>query len=136
MRSPPPDTSAADWIAEAPADCQGVDRCKLLLLTNFGQVGFSSASATSIGPGGRHTGPIDDPQWDNGEIVLSSNGSLAYSPREQSYALPSLLGSDGRSFSVRYGPSGATGVTGTTGTTGSGGTTGATATTGTGGTGA
>ena len=43
--------------------------------------------------------------------MLSSNGSLTYSPHEQSYALPSVLGTDGRSFSVRYGPSGVTGVT-------------------------
>jgi len=64
--------------------------------------------------------------------VLSSNGNLAYNPRELSYALPSDLGTDGRSFSVRYGPSGATGTTGLTGPTG---TTGSTGPVGTGGTG-
>jgi hypothetical protein len=124
MRSPTPDTSAADWITEAPSNCNGANRCKPLLLTDFGQIGFTSASATPIGSSGRHTGPINDPQWDYGEIVLSSNGSLTYSPKEQSYALPSLLGTDGRSFSVRYGPSGATGSTGTTGVTGPAGATG------------
>jgi hypothetical protein len=126
MRSPTPDTSAADWITEAPSNCNGANRCKPLLLTDFGQIGFTSASATSIGRGGRHTGSIDDPNWDYGEIVLSSNGSLSYSPKEQSYALPSLLGTDGRSFSVRYGPSGATGATGPTGVTSVTGPTGAT----------
>ncbi|HZL54666.1 MAG TPA: G1 family glutamic endopeptidase [Solirubrobacteraceae bacterium] len=135
MRSPAPDTSAADWITEAPSNCNGINHCKPLLLTNFGQIPFSSASATSIGFGGRHNGAIDDPQWDYGEIVLSSNGNLAYNPRELSYALPSDLGTDGRSFSVRYGPSGATGTTGTTGLTGPTGTTGSTGPVGTGGTG-
>jgi hypothetical protein len=106
-----------------------------LLLTNFGQIPFTSASATSIGFGGSHTGAIDDSEWDHGEIVLSSNGSLTYSPREQSYALPSLLGSDG-SFTVSYGPSGATGGTGPTGATGSSGASGPAGTTGTSGAGA
>jgi hypothetical protein len=131
MRSPVPDTSAADWITEAPSNCNGINHCKPLLLTNFGQVPFSSASATSIGFAGRHTGAIDDPQWDYGEIVLSSNGSLSYNPRESSYALPSDLGTDGRSFSVRYGPSGVTGVTGLSGPTGTTGATGPTGTAGT-----
>ena len=117
MHSPNPDTSAADWITEAPSNCNGVNRCRPLLLSNFGQVPFTSASATSIGYGGRHTGSIDDPQWDHGEIVLSSSGSLTYTPRDQSYALPSLLGLDG-AFTVQYGPSGATGVTGATGPSG------------------
>ena len=123
MRSPKPDTSAADWITEAPSNCNGANRCRPLLLTNFGNVPFTSASATSIGYGGRHTGSIDDPQWDHGEIVLSSNGSLTYTPRDQSYALPSLLGLDG-SFSVQYGPSGATGATGPSGPSGPTGSTG------------
>jgi hypothetical protein len=128
MHSPHPDTSAADWITEAPSNCNGANRCRPLLLTDFGQIPFTSSSATSIGYGGRHTGSIDDPQWDHGEIVLSSNGSLTYSPRDQSYALPSLLGLDG-SFTVKYGPNGATGVTGATGASGP---VGATGTTGTG----
>ncbi|HEY1776050.1 MAG TPA: G1 family glutamic endopeptidase [Solirubrobacteraceae bacterium] len=130
MRSPTPDTSAADWITEAPSNCNGINHCKPLLLTNFGSIGFNSASATSIGFGGRHTGGIDDPDWDYGEIVLSSNGSLSYSAKEQSYALPSGLGTDGRSFSVRYGPSGVTGPSGPTGTTGLTGPSGATGATG------
>lgn len=132
MRSPAPDTSAADWITEAPSNCNGINHCKPLLLTNFGQIGFSSASVSSIGSGGRHTGGIDDPNWDYGEIVLSSNGSLTYSAHDQSYALPSGLGTDGRSFTVRYGPSGATGTTGTTGVTGPSGPSGASGPAGTG----
>jgi hypothetical protein len=118
MRDPAPDTSAADWITEAPSNCDGDGHCKPLLLTNFGQIGFTAASATSIGSGGRHTGAIDDPLWNYGEIVLSSNGNLRYSPTEKSYALPSLLNVDGTSFNVRYGPIGPTGPTGPTGVSG------------------
>jgi len=125
MRSPPPDTSAAEWIAEAPSNCNGDNRCKPLRLTNFGQIGFTSASVTSIGSAGRHTGPIDDPAWNNGAIVLSSDGSLSYTPDEQSYALPSLLGSAGTAFTVIYGASGPTGPTGPSGPTGPTGATGA-----------
>ena len=131
MRSPNPDTSAADWITEAPSNCNGDNRCKPLLLTDFGQIPFTSASAASIGYGGRHSGSIDDPQWDHGEIVLSSNGSLTYSPRDQSYALPSLLGLNG-SFTVEYGAGGATGPTGPSGPSGASGSTGSTGTSGSG----
>ncbi len=126
MRSPPPDTSAAEWIAEAPSNCDGNNRCKPLRLTDFGQIGFTSASVTSIGAAGRHTGPIDDPTWNYGAIVLSSNGSLTYTPNEQSYALPSLLSTSGTAFTVDYGSSGPTGPTGPTGPSGPTGATGAT----------
>jgi hypothetical protein len=126
MRSPAPDTSAAEWIAEAPSNCDGDNHCKPLRLTDFGQIGFTSASVTSIGSAGRHTGPIDDPAWDDGSIVLSSDGSLAYTPQEQSYALPSMLVADGTAFTVSYGASGPTGPSGPTGSTGATGATGAT----------
>ncbi len=57
MRRPSPDTSAAEWIAEAPSNCNGNNDCKPLRLTDFGQIGFTSASVTGIGSAGRHTGP-------------------------------------------------------------------------------
>lgn len=143
MHTPPPDTSAAEWIAEAPSNCESNNRCRPLRLTNFGQIGFTSAAASSIGTAGRHTGPINDPAWDYGEIVLSSNGTSHYSTNERSYALPSTLNPAGTAFTVNYGPTGASGVTGQTGAsgptaatgktgpTGQTGTTGATSTTGT-----
>ena len=130
MRRPPPDTSAAEWIAEAPSNCNGDNHCRPLLLTDFGQIGFTSASVTAIGSGGRHTGPIDDPNWDNGAIVLSSNGSLTYTPNDESFALPSLLSGAGTAFTVDYGATGPTGPTGSTGPTGLTGPTGSTGATG------
>jgi hypothetical protein len=122
MRSPPPDTSAAEWIAEAPSNCTSDNDCKPLRLTDFGDIGFTAASATGIGVTGRHTGPINDPDWDYGSIVLSSNGSLTYTPGEESYAVPSTLSVFGSAFTVNYGtstgPSGPTGASGATGATG------------------
>ena len=53
--------------------------------------------------------------WDNGSIVLSSNGSLTYTPNQESYALPSLLTRAGTAFTVAYGVSGPTGPTGADG---------------------
>jgi len=134
MHSPSPDTSAAEWIAEAPSNCNSHNRCKPLRLTDFGQVGFTAASAVSIGSAGRHGGPISDPAWDYGQIVLSSDGKARYSPNEKSYALPSALNLAGTAFTVSYGPAptgptgptGSTGSTASTGSTGSSGSTGAT----------
>ncbi len=62
MSGPVPDTSAADWIAEAPSNCDPNNRCNPLRLTDFGSVTFTGASATSVGNAGRHRGAIDDPR--------------------------------------------------------------------------
>src|SRR5665213_3464772 len=111
MHAPVPDTSAAEWIAEAPASCSGNEHCRPLRLTNFGQIGFTAASASSIGTAGTHTGPIDDPVWDSGAILLSSNGHARYSVNEASYALPSTLSPGGAAFTVNFGPTATTGPT-------------------------
>jgi Peptidase A4 family len=130
MRSPRPDVSAADWIAEAPSNC---DRsgCKPLTLTNFGSVTFTAASATSVGYDGLHTGVIDDPDWIYGAINLQSQGQHlrfgGFGQQQQSAASTSTLALTGDGFTVTYGSSSpATGTTGTTGTTAATGTTGPT----------
>jgi hypothetical protein len=130
-----PDTTAAEWIAEAPANCVGNNRCKPLRLSDFGQVTFSSASATAIGAAGTHTGPIDDPAWRRyGMIVLRSNAFPGDSPNQRTFAQPTPLAADGSSFSIAFGPTNATGPTGSStgpsGPTGTSGTTGTTGTTG------
>jgi hypothetical protein len=71
MRHPKPDVSAADWIAEAPSNCNG-NSCTPLTLTNFGTVGFTNASATAVGLDGYHSGVINDPDWIYGAINLQS----------------------------------------------------------------
>jgi hypothetical protein len=136
MRSPAPDTTAAEWIAEAPSNCVESNRCKPLRLSDFGQITFSSASATAIGALGTHTGTIDDPAWRRyGMIVLRSNTFPGDSPNQRTFAQPSPLAAGGSSFSIAFGPTNATGPTGSStgpsGPTGTSGATGASGTTGT-----
>jgi Peptidase A4 family/Collagen triple helix repeat (20 copies) len=136
MHSPTPDTSAAEWIAEAPSNCIGTDSCTPLHLTNFGQITFSAATASSIGSDGRHSGPICDPAWRQyGMIVLQAGRSAARSG-VPALARPTELTADGRSFSVAYGATASTGVsalcspTAVTGPTGASGLSGPTGTSG------
>jgi len=125
MRSPRPDTSAADWIAEAPSNCNG-NSCTPLALTNFGDVSFTNATATSVGIDGYHTGVIADPDWIYGAINLQSGrGRFRFGRNVPSSASTSVLGATGNAFTVTYtggqttptGPTGQSGPSGDTGTT-------------------
>ncbi len=127
MRTPPPDTSAAEWIAEAPSRCVRNDNCTPLRLTNFGQITFSDATASAIGTAGRHSGTITDPVWrEYGMIVLRGASAAGATAQGQTLASPSLLSTDGSSFTVAYGPTGRSGSSGPTGTSGASGPTGGT----------
>ena len=68
-RAPDVDISSAEWIVEAPSVCASAGGCRTLALTDFGEVAFSSASATSLG----HTGPISDPAWSATALELRQN---------------------------------------------------------------
>jgi hypothetical protein len=99
-----PDTSSAEWIAEAPSECQGsVNNCTTLPLSNFGSVKFTSASATDAAG---HTGTISDNDWQTDALTLSPGGGDQFSSFEPATsgggASPSSLSSDGSSFSVAY----------------------------------
>lgn len=87
------DTSSAEWIAEAPAQCASngasLSNCRVLPLANFGAVAFSNASATANG----QTGVISDVAWTNSAVDL--RGSLGGAS-----ATASALGADGASFTV------------------------------------
>ena len=64
-----PDISSAEWIAEAPSQCDGsVSNCTPLPLTDFGTAQFTSSSATDTDG---HTGPISDPEWAATAVTLS-----------------------------------------------------------------
>jgi hypothetical protein len=111
-----PDTSSAEWIAEAPSSCsQGVSSCSPLPLTNFGTVKFTHATATT---GDGHTGPISDPAWNATQVALQSSpagyGGPQFSSNSGSSAgaTPSSLSSDGASFSVAWADGGASSTTG------------------------
>lgn len=117
-----PDTSSAEWIAEAPSQCdQGLSSCTPLSLADFGSAQFTNATATDTNG---HTGTISDPAWSAAAVTLSpsasSMGFAGYDPTAQSGsagATPSGLSSDGGSFSVAWSANGGS----TTDTSGSAG---------------
>ncbi len=106
-----PDTSSAEWIAEAPSACNASETgCQPLPLADFGSVTFTNATATA----GGQTKPIGD--WSDQAVALSPSagaggygsdlpgggietGSVAGS---SAGASPGALSSDGSSFAVTY----------------------------------
>lgn len=60
------DVSSAEWIVEAPSACLSSAACQILPLTDFGEVAFSSATATARS----HTGPITDSDWSSSALEL------------------------------------------------------------------
>src|ERR1700722_2537982 len=102
-----PDVSSAEWIAEAPSQCDGsVSDCTPLPLTDFGTAQFTSSSATDTAG---HTGPISDPEWDATAVTLSPDaGSMGFqgasftSGGGTGGATPSALTDNGSAFSVAY----------------------------------
>jgi Peptidase A4 family len=109
-----PDTSSAEWIAEAPSTQSQSGADQVLPLANFGTVTFANASATA----GGHTGSISDPNWSVQEIQLTPSstpgflGGGAFIPtgsglggqaaQSAAGASPSSLSSNGSAFSVSY----------------------------------
>ena len=104
-----PDTTSAEWIAEAPSTCtQGASNCTPLPLTDFGKVQFFNATATSTDG---HTGSISDPEWNAAAVSLSPEGGsdggfssqfASTSSDSTAGATPSSLSSDGSSFTVAW----------------------------------
>ena len=103
-----PDTSSAEWIAEAPSECDGSGACDPLALADFGTVNFSNASATA----GGHTGTISDSQWSAQSVDLDGGGygvgggggyeTPLFSGGSSASASPSSLSSGGNAFSVSW----------------------------------
>jgi Peptidase A4 family len=100
-----PDTASAEWIAEAPASCDGSGNCQPLPLANFGTASFSNASATANG----HTGTISDPNWTTQSVQLGAGadsygygGAGFVTDQSSAGAAPSELSADGSSFSVTW----------------------------------
>lgn len=126
-----PDTSSAEWIAEAPAAEFADGSTEILPLANFGKVTFTNASATA----GGHTGSISDPAWSVGQIGLSSAGGqqfigggpafsqdgLATSPSQSGGATPGGVSDNGSSFTVSYTSDSASAASSSTPTSDSGG---------------
>jgi hypothetical protein len=115
-----PDTSTAEWIAEAPSSCVQGGGCSPLPLTDFGTVGFSGASATASDG---HTGTISDSDWSAAAVQLSPGasspglgGAQLAAAESSGGATPSGLSADGSSFSVSW----AAGAQSTSSTAGNG----------------
>jgi hypothetical protein len=120
-----PDVSSAEWIAEAPSQCNGsVNSCTPLPLTDFGTAQFTASSATDTDG---HTGPISDPEWAATAVTLSPNassegfdGASFTSSGDSGGATPSALSSDGSAFSVAYASDGSATQSGGSGGYGTG----------------
>jgi hypothetical protein len=104
-----PDTTSADWIAEAPSGCDRHGNCEVLPLTDFGTMTFAGATAT---PEVGRAGTILDPAFSRTKLTLAAgepplgppppgappgaNMSLGASGR----AVASALSQHGTSFNV------------------------------------
>jgi len=94
------DVSSAEWITEAPSECNNANQCQTLPLTDFGSVQFSGATAETTK---LKRGTISSVLWDRTEILLGSSGSRFISTvAPQVSAQPSALASGGRAFTVAY----------------------------------
>jgi len=112
-----PDTSSAEWIAEAPAAEQPDGSAQVLPLADFGKVTFTNASATA----GGHTGSIADPAWAVAQVDLNGQSVPDYLGGASGYTDVSLAGQagagastggladGGRSFTVSYSSAGSSG---------------------------
>jgi hypothetical protein len=97
------DTSSADWIVEAPAQCFDQNACQTLPLADFGSATFSLASAESTTG---QTGTITDRRWGVSRITLAEAGRRFIDGSRATTALasatPSVLSENGSSFTVTY----------------------------------
>ena len=94
-----PDTSSAEWIAEAPARICGGNCLSLLPLADFGEVAFSEAGAASQGGGMK---AISGPSFFVNRLTLrDNNGLVIRKPR-----LPLAHGSKGEAAAGPLSPAG------------------------------
>ena len=87
-----PDTSSAEWIAEAPAAQTSYGSYSILPLADFGSVTFTNASATA----GGHTGSLADPSWTVQRVDMASAATSPALGRPARFS-PAGLGAAGQS---------------------------------------
>jgi hypothetical protein len=78
------DRSTAEWIVEAPSICPSSNTCEPLTLTDFGDVLFSSATATADA----HTGTITDPGWSATELELQQGSFVGLAEGAETHTTP------------------------------------------------
>jgi hypothetical protein len=99
------DTTSAEWIVEAPSECNGSSsRCTALPLSDFGSMTFRGASARLRSSS---HGAIASRLFSARPIVLSeleggASGRRRRGPRLRVTATPSTLGPAGSSFAVSW----------------------------------
>jgi hypothetical protein len=100
-----PDSSSAEWVAEAPTVEYSNGASEVVPLADFGKVSFTSASATSTAG---HTGAIADPAWSTEKVDLVSSssggpgGGRFAAASSGAQATTSSLKSGGSAFSVKW----------------------------------
>jgi hypothetical protein len=102
VKASPIDVTSADWIIEAPSECEGTSFCQPLSLADFGTASFTRARAETVSG---HTGTISDRRWVTTKITLASQGEHFINGPQQTtaaQALPSTLTAGGSAFSVVY----------------------------------
>jgi Peptidase A4 family len=105
LRMASPEISSAEWVAEAPSALTP-GGARILLLTDFGTVRFTRATATSTNG---HTGPISDSDWTATRISLVSGGGGPgpFGPfaavTSGTQAVPGSLSAGGSAFSITWG---------------------------------
>lgn len=90
-------TDSAEWIVEGPPRRQPV-------LTDFGSVNFTDATATQAEGTVSHTGPVNDPAWGYTEPdVLGFSESAVHQSAVERSASPGPLDATGERFTVSFG---------------------------------
>jgi hypothetical protein len=97
-----PDVTSAEWIVEAPSNCDNSGgNCTVLPLADFGTLPFSGAAATT---GNGSPKAITNSSFSVFQIKLRSAGSGPGKPASSDGATASALSSGGSAFSVTYRP--------------------------------
>ena len=113
------DTTSAEWIAEAPSNCDSSGNCTTLPLANFGTATFAGASATTTTG---KTAPIASSLWSTTKLLLgyTHSGTAFVAKAATAHATPSKLVRGNSAFLVIYSGSSGSGGSGSGGS-GSGG---------------
>jgi hypothetical protein len=102
-----PDVTSAEWITEAPSECDQSGACQSTPLANFGRVFFTKISAAGDG----HQGSITDPRWQKTAIELVPGthtnryfpeAAGAQASSSTAGAIPFGLTSSGNAFGVKW----------------------------------
>ena len=103
LRMVEPETSSAEWIAEAPSECVGASRCQVLPLADFSSITFEEDRVSNDDG---LLGTIADPALSVTSLLLQSQASRAGASTSAlgggatDEAAPSALSGAGSSFTV------------------------------------